>query len=98
MTGLIIHVCGGRLETHFLIFGSLAFLGFYRDWRVLITASAVAGADHLVRGLLLPESIYGIATVSIWRSIEHIAWIIFADIFLITSCVQTTREDVGRWP
>jgi hypothetical protein len=28
------------------VFGSLAFLAFYRDWRVLVTASAVVAADH----------------------------------------------------
>ena len=33
--GLLIHLTGGRLETHFHVFGSLAFLAFYRDWRVL---------------------------------------------------------------
>jgi two-component system sensor histidine kinase/response regulator len=92
MTGMLIHVSGGRIETHFLIFGSLAFLGFYRDWRVLLTASAVTAADHLVRGLLLPESMFGVLTVSFGRIAEHISWVLFSDLFLITSCVQSTRE------
>ena len=35
LTGaLLIHLTGGRIETHFHVFGSLAFLSFYRDWRV----------------------------------------------------------------
>ena len=38
-SALLIHLSGGRIETHFHIFGSLAFLAFYRDWRVLVTAS-----------------------------------------------------------
>src|SRR5689334_10374342 len=37
-SALLIHLTGGRIETHFHVFGSLAFLAFYRDWRVLITA------------------------------------------------------------
>ena len=41
MGALLIHLTGGRIETHFHVFGSLAFLAFYRDWRVLVTASAV---------------------------------------------------------
>src|SRR5262249_41233050 len=45
-SALLIHLSGGRIETHFHVFGSLAFLAFYRDWRVLITASAVVAADH----------------------------------------------------
>src|SRR5918997_1142989 len=36
MSSLLIHLMGGRLETHFHVFGSLAFLSFYRDWRVLV--------------------------------------------------------------
>src|SRR5581483_2072415 len=37
-SALLIHLSGGRIETHFHVFGSLAFLAFYRDWKVLITA------------------------------------------------------------
>ena len=37
-SAILIHLSGGRIETHFHIFGSLAFLSVYRDWRVLITA------------------------------------------------------------
>src|SRR5271170_6053942 len=37
--GLLIHLTGGRIESHFQYFGALAFLAFYRDWRVLQTAS-----------------------------------------------------------
>jgi hypothetical protein len=33
-SALLIHLTGGRIETHFHVFGSLAFLAFYRDWRV----------------------------------------------------------------
>src|SRR5580704_11042981 len=35
MSALLIHLTGGRIETHFHVFGSLAFLAYYRDWRVL---------------------------------------------------------------
>ena len=41
MGALLIHLTGGRIETHFHVFGSLAFLAFYRDWRVLIPATVV---------------------------------------------------------
>ena len=44
MSALLIHLSGGRIETHFHIFGSLAFLACYRDWRVLVAASAVVAA------------------------------------------------------
>src|SRR5688572_24192040 len=41
MSALLIHLTGGRIETHFHVFGSLAFLAYYRDWRVLIPATIV---------------------------------------------------------
>ena len=40
MSALLIHLTGGRIETHFHVFGSLAILAFYRDWTVLISATA----------------------------------------------------------
>jgi len=92
MSALLIHLSGGRIENHFHIFGSLAFLAFYRDWRVLITASAVTAADHFIRGIYWPQSIFGVLTASPWRPVEHAAWVVFEDVFLVISCVQGMRE------
>lgn len=89
---LLIHLTGGRIETHFHIFGSLAFLTVYRDWRVLITASAVVAADHILRGNLWPQSIFGVNVVSQWHWLEHVGWIGFEDLFLIPSCIQSRHE------
>ena len=88
MGALLIHLSGGRIETHFHIFGSLAFLAFYRDVRVLATATVVVALDHMIRGALYPESVYGVLMASSWRLTEHVFWVIFEDIFLIISCVQ----------
>ena len=92
MSGLLIHLGDGQIEMHFQIFGALAFLAFYRDWRVLVTASVVTAADHLLRGIFMPESVYGLAYASLWLTAEHAAFVIFEDIFLIGSCVQGVRE------
>jgi two-component system sensor histidine kinase/response regulator len=89
---LLIHLTGGRIETHFHVFGSLAFLAFYRDWRVLATATLVVVADHAVRGVLFPESIYGVLTPGAWRFLEHAAWVVFEDVVLVTGCVRGTQE------
>ena len=64
-SALLIHLTGGRIETHFHVFGSLAFLAFYRDWKVLVTATVTVAADHFVRGLFMPESVYGVAKASV---------------------------------
>jgi two-component system sensor histidine kinase/response regulator len=91
-SALLIHLCGGRLETHFHVFGSLAFLSFYRDWRVILTGTLVVAADHFFRGMLWPESVYGLATGAEWRWLEHAGWVVFIDIFLIYSCVRSHQE------
>lgn len=92
MTALIIHLTGGRLETHFLIFGSLTFLAFYADWKVLLTATVLTAIDHIVRGLYLPFSVYGVTYAEPWRWVEHSSWVLFADVFLIRKCVLDMRE------
>src|SRR5713226_9351598 len=92
MSALLISVTGGRIETHFHVFGSLVILSFYRDWRVLIPASIVVGLDHFIRGIYWPYSVYGVLTASPWRSIEHAAWVVFEDVFLVISCLRSIRE------
>lgn len=91
-SALLIHLSGGRIETHFHVFGSLAFLGFYRDWRVLIPATVVVAADHLLRGLYFPMSVYGVNTVEPWRWFEHSCWVLFEDFFLVNMCISSTNE------
>ncbi len=92
MSALLIHLGGGRIEMHFHIFGSLAFLSFYRDWRVLTTASLVVAIDHFARGMLWPESIYGLLSVPAWRAFEHAGWVVFEDVFLLISIQHSIRE------
>jgi two-component system sensor histidine kinase/response regulator len=92
MGGLLIHLTGGRLETHFHIFGSLAFLSFYRDWRVLVPATAVVAADHILRGAFWPQSVYGVLAVDNWRWLEHAGWVLFEDTVLFVAIRRSIRE------
>jgi PAS domain S-box-containing protein len=92
MSALLIHLTGGRIETHFHVFGSLAILAFYRDWKVLISASAVVTADHLLRGFFWPESVYGVGIANILRSFEHAGWVVFEVTFLIISIRKSLAE------
>jgi len=91
MSGLMIDISGGRIETHFHIFGSLALLAFYRDWKVLVSATVVTAALHIwgsVGGELGARTMYGVAAVSPWRWVEHALWVVFEDVFLIIASVQ----------
>lgn len=91
-SSLFIHLTGGRLETHFHIFGSLAFLSFYRDWRVLVPAMFVVALDHALRGSFWPESVFGVSSAGPWRWVEHAAWVAFESIFLVIGCIRGARE------
>ncbi len=92
MSALLIHLTGGRIETHFHVFGSLAILAFYRDWKVLVSASVVVYVDHIARGIFWPQSVYGVLSASIWRSLEHAGWVLFEVIFLIISIRKSLSE------
>ncbi len=99
MSALLIHLTGGRIETHFHVFGSLAFLAFYRDIRVLITATVVVYIDHLARGFFWPESVYGVLNATAWRSVEHAFWVLFEIAFLTMSIrvgLKEMRAVAGR--
>jgi PAS domain S-box-containing protein len=92
MGALLIHLTGGRIETHFHVFGSLAFLSFYRDWRVLVPATLVVVADHLLRGVFWPQSVYGVLATSEWRWLEHAGWVLFEDTFLLIAINRSVSE------
>ena len=97
-SALLIHLTGGRIETHFHVFGSLAFLAFYRDWTVLATATVVVALDHGLRGVLWPESVYGVSSMQTLRFLEHTAWVVFEDAFLCYSLAHGLRDmrDLAR--
>ena len=91
-SGLFIHLSNGRIETHFHVFGSMAFLAFYRDWKVLLPATLVTAADHMARAVFWPESVFGILTAAPWRALEHAGWVLFENTFLAYSCILGSKE------
>ena len=92
MSALLIHVTGGRIETHFHVFGSLAFLAFYRDWKVIITATVIVAIDHFVRGVFWPQSVFGVFSAGHWRWLEHVGWVVFENVFLLKSIRDSIAE------
>ncbi len=91
-SSLLIHLSGGRIEMHFHIFGSFAFLASYRDWKVLVAPTLIVVADHMVRGIWWPESVFGIATASHWIWIEHTIWLLFEELVLLITIRQSVAE------
>jgi len=94
-SALLIHFSGGRIETHFHIFASLALLAFYCDYQVLLTAAIVIFIDHVARGYLWPQSIYGVLAAGLWRSIEHGAWVA-SEIAVLTIATNGNLKNMER--
>lgn len=91
-SAVLIHLTGGRPETHFHVFGALAFLSLYRDSRVLITATVTLAIDHTLRGIYWPQSVYGIGMASNGRSVEYIGWAVFETCILIINCMRNLKD------
>ena len=89
VTALLIHISGGRIEMHFHAFVSLAVLATYLDISVIVAATLTIAADHLVRGVLFPQSVFGDATIQVYRIVEHALWVLFEDAILIVAIMQS---------
>jgi len=71
-SALIIHQTGGMIEMHFHIFGILAFLLMYRDWRVPVVGAVVVAAHHVLFHYLQMRHV-GVFVVQ-----DHLGWHIIA--------------------
>jgi two-component system sensor histidine kinase/response regulator len=93
MAALLVSLVDGRIETRFEIFGALAFLSLYRDWRVLVTASIVTLGDQFMGGgILWTQSVNGLAPIEPLRCLEQIGCVLLTDFFLFVSIWQSREE------
>ncbi len=85
---LLIHFTGGRMETHFHVFASLAILACYRDWRVLLTATLVViAADSWRIALFGP-----LEAEALFRDVERLGFVLFEVGFLGLAIRLSTHE------
>jgi signal transduction histidine kinase len=91
-SAMYIMITGGRIETHFHVFGSLAFIALYRDWRVIAIASATVLADHFLAHLWRHEHL------QLWSVLEYAGWIAFEDVVLLfgNALLLKERQAHGR--
>jgi PAS domain S-box-containing protein len=85
----------GRSEAQFHVFVSLAFLAFYRDWRVLVSATLAAIAYPIVRITLLPDS-YVIGP-SAWLRIFDQGIYVVSETLILLLAVQQSLKTVQTW-
>jgi signal transduction histidine kinase len=82
----------GRVEANFHVFASLALMAFYRDWRMLLTATAAAIAWPCLRVLPLPES-FLVGPAAWWRIVDQSVWIV-AELALLMLAVRQSLVTV----
>ncbi|MCA9169262.1 MAG: methyl-accepting chemotaxis protein [Planctomycetales bacterium] len=95
VSALLIHISAGRIETHFHVFVSISLLAIYRDLRVVLVATTIAGADQLLRSLLWPQSVFGVANPALGQALEHVGWILIENVVLAI-WIQQSKRDATR--
>ncbi len=84
---LLTFIGAGRFDTRFYIFVSLAFLTFYRDWRLLIFVGAAAlGFEYVYSTFLCAEWV----RTQVAGFLEFSAWLILEEFALILICNRGT--------
>ncbi len=83
---LQIHQAHGMIEMHFMVFGLLAFLLFYRDWIPLIVGAGVIAVHHLAFNYLqmlgYPVYVFSYGT-GLHIVLIHAAYVVFETAILV---------------
>jgi len=85
----------GQPEAHLHVFIALAFISFYRDWRVLVTAAAIAIAYPILRLALLSDT-YLIGAAAWWRVFDQTVWV-FADAVIMSIAVLQSLKTLQKY-
>lgn len=95
-SGLFIHQCRGMTELHFHVFASLAILGVYRDWRVIVTAAGTIAVHHatfaLFQWLGLPVYVYTTNLNFFVLTLIHALFVVLESAILVWQSVQGYAE------
>jgi PAS domain S-box-containing protein len=81
----------GQPEAQLHVFVSLAFLAFYRDWRVIVTASLVAMAWPFVKLAMVPAN-YVIGASAWWRVFSQVAWVVADAVVMLIAVLQSLKS------
>ena len=86
-SALFIHQSHGLIEMHFHIFGALAFLLVYRDWRVVVVAAGFVAVHHLAFMVLqdagAPVWVMAHAHLSLGMVLLHAVFVVFETTVLV---------------
>ena len=89
--GLLLELTEGRFESQY-VFGLMAVLALYRDWRVLVPAATAVLAEHFCHDLVFHGVAYSKVALCDWGRLSHTGWALFEDAILMGACVTSARE------
>jgi signal transduction histidine kinase len=89
---VLIALAGGQIDPLPLAFISLLFLAWYRDWRVLATASLVLVIAHTLYNLNLWETTNHLETGSLAEWLQYLGWILFMNLSLAVFQARANRQ------
>ena len=92
---LFLWLLEGRSEAQFHLFVSLVFLVYYRDWSVLVTATAAAIAYPILRIALLPES-YVVGPSAVWRVFDQSIWVI-CEALILALAMRSSNQTINSF-
>ena len=91
-SAVFIHLSSGQAGSHFHIFGSLAFLALYRDWKILPVAAGVMLSAQLAASQIWTDSLAAVPTPTLTEIIQFAGWLAFEGVALSWLCVLSRRE------
>jgi signal transduction histidine kinase len=92
---LFLWLLEGRSEAQFHLFVSMVFLVFYRDWAVLVTATAASIAYPILRIALLPES-YVVGPSAVWRVFDQSIWVV-CEALILSLAVRNSLQTINKF-
>jgi methyl-accepting chemotaxis protein len=99
---LFISQSHGMIEMHFHIFGALAFLLVYRDWRITVLGAGFAAVHHLVFMVLqdagAPVYVMPAEHLSLGMVLVHAVFVVFETVVLVvlSRSLETETLDTAK--
>ena len=98
-SSLFIYQANGMIEMHFHVFGALAFLLVYRDWRMILIAAAAIAVEHLGVAALqmasMPLYVMPPAQLGLGMVLLHAVFVVFETSVLIVLSRSMERETLA---
>jgi len=85
----------GHTEAQYHMFLSLVFLAFYRDWRLLVTATCAAIAYPILRIVMLPDS-FVIGPSAWWRVFDLGLWLV-CELFILLLAIRESQKSIQKF-